>query len=691
MRFTRNTMAQAIASVPVTPGYIKLIGGLDEVTPPYERSPGLCRVAQNFEADISGGYATVEGYERFDGRAAPSAATYTWLPCTSITGGAVGNTLTGAGGATGVIIAVTADGFALTSRNGTAYVAGENLNVGAGTIAVATTAGVVGGAATALLNAQYLNLAADVYRALIGVPTGSGKILGGFYFNDVNYCFRNDAPGTAAGLWKSTSSGWTAVTLFNEVSFTAGGATQPAEGATLTQGANTALIKRVVLTSGSWAANTAAGRLIVSTPAPGAFAAGAATVGAINVTLSGAQTAITLAPSGRYETVAENFGGSVNTRRVYGCDGVNRGFEFDGTVFVPIATGMTADTPNHVFAHKKQLFFSFGASIQHAAPGTPYIWSAVLGASELAMGDTVTGFAGQPGSSAGGALAIFTRNRLSVLYGSGVSDWNLVPYRDELGAWAWTIQDVGYTMFLDDRGITNIQASQEYGNFAHNAITNKIQATLLANKTLAIASSISREKSQYRIFFTNKKALYITVVGKKVVGIMPQLFTDTVRCTWTAETNAGEEVMFFGGDDGYVYQMDKGTSFDGDEIEFAIDLAYNFFGSPRIDKSYFDATLETAGTGYAAFSFGYSLGYDSSDIPQPGPQSAVTSFSAAYWDSFTWDAFVWDGRTLFPTVLGMDGAAENVSLGIRGSSDYYSPLKFTAAIVHYAPRIRLRP
>ena len=692
MRFTRNTLAQAIASILVTPGYIKLIGGLDEMTPPYERAPGLARVAQNFEADISGGYATIEGYERFDGRAAPSAATYTWLPCTSITGGAVGNTLTGAGGATGVIIAVTADGFALTSRNGTAYVAGENLNVGAGTIAVATTAGVVGGAATALLNAQYLNLAADVYRALIGVPTGSGKILGGFYFNDVNYCFRNDAPGTAAGLWKSTGSGWTAVTLFNEVSFTTGGATQPAEGATLTQGANTALIKRVVLTSGSWAANTAAGRLIVSTPAPGAFAAGAATVGAINVTLSGAQTAITLAPSGRYETVAENFGGSVNTRRVYGCDGVNRGFEFDGTVFVPISTGMTADTPNHVFAHKKQLFFSFGASVQHAAPGTPYIWSAVLGASELAMGDTVTGFAGQPGSSAGGALAIFTRNRLSVLYGSGVSDWNLVPYRDELGAWAWTIQDVGYTMFLDDHGITDIQASQEYGNFAHNAITNKIRPTITEYKPYAIASSICRKKSQYRIFFTNGRGLYVTVVGKKVVGIMPVKFPDTVRCTWTTENNAGEEVMFFGGDDGYVYQLDKGTSFDGDAINFNIQLAYNFFKSPRIDKSYFDATVEVSGTGYTAFSFGYSLGYGATDIPQPTNQLEAPNISSvAAWDSFIWDAFTWDGSSLFPSVLPMDGMAENVSLAISGSSDYYAPLKLTAAIIHYAMRRRLRP
>lgn len=685
-------MAQAIANVDVKPGYIKLIGGLDEVTPPYERAPGLCRTAQNFEADINGGYVTVEGYERFDGRTAPSAGTYTWLPCTSITGGAVGDTLTGAGGATGVIIAVTAAGFALTKRNATAYVAAENLNVGAGTIAVATTAGAVRGASTPLLNAQYLNLAADEYRDDIGVPTGSGKILGGFYLNDVNYCFRNNAGGTAAGLWKSSATGWTAVTLYNEVSFTLGGVTEPAEAATLTQGANTALIKRVVLTSGSWAAGTAAGRLIVSTPAPGAFAAGAATVGAINLTLSGAQTAITLSPSGRYETVTENFGGSVNTKRVYGCDGVNRGFEFgSGDIYVPISTGMTTDTPTHVAAHKKQLFFSFGGSVQHAAPGTPYIWSAVLGATELAMGDTVTAFSVQAGTSAGGAMAIFTRNRLSILYGSGVSDWNLVAYRDELGAWAYTAQDVGYTMFLDDRGITDIQTSQEYGNFAHNAISNRVLTTITAYKPYAIASSICRKKSQYRLFFTNNRALYVTVVGKKIVGIMPIKFPDIVRCTWTAETNAGEEVMFFGSDDGYVYQLDKGTSFDGDAINAFINLPYNFFKSPRVDKSYFDATIETNGDGYSEFRMGYRLGYGATEIPQPAMQSTTLSFANPVWGQAVWGQFVWGDHTLYPSVMEMDGIAENVSIIVRSSSDYCDPLKLTAVIVHYALRRRLRP
>lgn len=686
-------MAQAIASVKVESGYIKLIGGLDTMTPPYERAPGLVLSAQNVEANITGGYTTTEGYERYDGRPAPSAATYKVISASIYGTANIGDTITGlTSGATGVIIAIPAidvDGsFVLTKITG-AFVTGEYLQIAA--VTVATSTSVPRPATTPLLHAQYLNLAADVYRADIVAPSGTGKILGGFYFNDINYCFRNNAGNTAAGLWKSSGTGWTAVTLFNEVSFTLGGVTQPAEAATLTQGANTALIKRVVLQSGSWAAGTAAGRLIVSTPAPGAFAAGAATVGAINLTLSGAQTAITLLPSGRYETVAENFGGSVNTRRIYGCDGVNRGFEFDGTVFVPIATGMTADTPNHVFAHKKQLFFSFGASVQHAAPGTPYIWSAILGATELAMGDTVTGFSGQAGSTAGGALAIFTRNRLSILYGSGVSDWNLVPYRDELGAWAYTVQDVGYTMFLDDRGITDIQTSQNFGNFAHNALTEKIHALMASYKTLAVSSSISREKNQYRLFFTNKRAFYVTVAGRKVIGIMPQLFPIIVRCTWTAETNAGEEVMFFGSDDGQVYQMDKGTSFDGAEIEFSFVLPYNFFGSPRVDKSYFDATIETAGDGYTGFNFGYSLGYGLTDIPQPGSQFSVASFTSVQWDTFVWDSFYWDGDTLFPSVLTMDGMAENVSLAIRGSSDYYSPLKLTAAIVHYAVRRTLRP
>lgn len=673
-------------------GYIKLIGGLDETTPPYERAPGLARIAQNFEADIGGGYNVVQGYERYDGRPSPSAAEYVLVLATITGAPAVGNTLTGAtSGATGVIIALPGDGFVLTKVAGT-FVSGENLQVSAVTVAVSTSG--PRRSADSLLNAQYKNLAADEYRDDIAAAAGSGKILGGFWLNDVNYCFRNNALGTAANLFKSSSSGWTAVALGRELSFTSGGTYVIAEGDTITGAISgaTAVITRVVLESGTWAAGTAAGRLIFASQT-GTFQAEDLNVGAnLNVaTIAGNSSAITLLPSGRYEVVKENFSGLAGNMRAYGCDGVNRGFEFDGTVFVPIRTGMTTDTPSHVAVHKKHLFFSFAGSAQHSGTGTPYIWTIISGAAELGMGDTITGFAGQPGSSSGGAMAIFTRNRLSILYGSSSADWNLVPYRDELGAWAYTIQDIGYSMFLDDRGITDIQTSQSYGNFAHNAITAKIQSLMTQYKPLAIASSVCRVKSQYRLFFTNGRAFYVTAVGRKILGIMPIKFPDVVRCAWTSETNAGEEVMFAGSDDGMVYQLDKGTSFDGDAIDFLLELPYNFFGSPRIEKTYSDATIETAGTGYSAFSFGYRLGYGASDIPQSSFTDAAGDFSSPTWGSFTWGSFIWSGINLYPTVMEMDGMAENVSLAIRGSSDYCDPLELKAAIVNYIPRRRMRP
>ena len=691
----RQIAAMGQAKPPI-PAMIQFKGGLDQETPPLLLPSGMLRQSLNYEADVNGGYARTKGYEIFNGNTSPSSAVYTYLECTSITGGAVGDTLTGAGGATGKIIVVAATYFVVTKRNATAYVIGENLNVGAGTIAVASTVGVVSGAPSTLLHAQWMNLAADVYRADIAPPTGSGSNLGGIRFGGVLYTFRNNAGGTAADVWKSTASGWSQVTLFNEIGFTVGAVAVPAEGATLTQGGVTATLKRVVLTSGTFAGGNAAGRFIISNPAGGNFAAGAATLtGGVTCTLSAVQTAIALLPGGRYEFIVENFGGTVATKRIYGVDGVNRGFEFDGTVLVPITTGMTADTPNHVISHKKQLCYAFGASFQHAAPGTPYIWSAVLGASEIGMGDTITGFAIQPGSETSGAMAIFTRNLTSILYGSGVGTWNLVGYREEIGAYPYTIQNAANTMFLDDQGVTTFQTSQAFGNFAHNAVSARLKSWLNSQRTKAVASCVSRDKSQYRLFFSDGYALYVTFAQTAkgtAYYLTSMLLLNPVTWVYSSEETDGSETIFFGSTDGNVYQMEKGTSFDGGAIEHYLYLAWDSLKSPRTIKNFYDCTMEISGSGYFEFSFAYALGYSSSDIVQPTPQSAVTSFSAGGWDAagVVWDMGVWDGQTLMPSHFDMPGEAENISLIITGSSDYCETARFSGALIHYSHRREMR-
>lgn len=683
-----------IADIKIAP--VIFGGGLDLMSSPLTIDDGRVTAAQNFECAIKGGYRRIAGYERFDGRTKPSDAQYAILNVTITGAFAAGDAITGASsGATAVVLAVVTSespNYLVITKIVGAFSNPENLEVGGTPQGATSGTALVDGASTALLHAQYKNLAADEYRDDIGAVPGSGVIRGVIHHGDVAYAFRDNAGGTAGAIYKSSTSGWTLVPLGEEVSFTAGSGDVD-EGDTLTQGGVTATVKRVVITSGTLAGGTAAGRLIIHSRAGGNYAAGAATTtGAGALTLSGAETAITIAPGGRYELIRANFGGSVNTTRIYGADGVNRGFEFDGTdySYTPITTGMATDTPAHVIAHKNQLFFSFMGSVQHSGPGTPYVWTIISGASEIAMGDTVTGFAVQAGSADGGALAIFTRNRSSILYGSSTSDWNLVPYREELGAYAYTLQDVGYTMFLDDRGITNLLSAQEYGNFAHNALSYDIQTLVNEKRLLVTASAISRDKSQYRLFFSDKYALFVTVKGRKVIGMMPQLFAHTVRCAYSGELASGAEFALFGSDDGYVFELDKGTSFDGSDIEYYLELPFLFQKMPRTRKRYRGGMFEVTGSGYAAFNFLFYLGYNSGDAAEGSTQSIVTGFSSARWDTGSWDTGVWDGRTLLPSEFDLTGTAENIALRVAGSSDHYDPFTLHGVILHYTPRRDLR-
>ncbi len=82
---------------------------LDLVTPPaIEMSPGkLIDTAGTMSRRLAGGYRRIDGYERYDGHASPTAQSY-WILNVSVTGSvAVGNTFFGAtSGATGVVLAI---------------------------------------------------------------------------------------------------------------------------------------------------------------------------------------------------------------------------------------------------------------------------------------------------------------------------------------------------------------------------------------------------------------------------------------------------------------------------------------------------------------------------------------------------------------------------------------------------------
>lgn len=694
----QSPLVKAVANT--TFDYLPFEGGLDLVTPSNQTRPGSLRDSKNVELDINNGYRWIDGYERFDGRPSPSEALFYRLNVTVTGEFTAGDVVTGAtSGASGTVVVVAADDgqdyIILTKASGLPFTDTEDLEVSASKEGEASGTEVAGSAPTTELSAQYSNLAADVYRADIGAVPGSGSVLGVWLYDGTVYAFRNNAGATAAVMHESSSSGWTAVDLGLELAFTSGGTTEISDGDTITGKGSlaTATVGRVVLESGSWGAGTATGKLIFASQT-GTFVAENISTGggggSDDATIAGDSSAITLQPNGRFEFVNHNFGGESGAKKMYGVDGVNRGFEFDGTNFVPITTGMTLDQPTHVAVFKSHLFYSFAGSAQHSGTGFPYIWSPIFGASELAVGDDITAFKVQPGVQGGGTLAIISRNRVHMLYGTSTADWNLVEYREEVGGFAYSVQEFGPTMMMDDRGIISLETVQAHGNFKHGVVSRLVQPFVNTRKSRVKASCIAREKSQYRLFFNDQYALYVTMDNNKILGIMPQVFEHLVECISSQEASDGSESIYFGSDNGFVYQLDKGTSFDGEPIERSFTLHFHHAKSPRIEKSYQDASFEITGTGYAAFNFRYELGYNDSEIAQPPQRMVDASFSQALWDNFIWDNFVWDGVVLKPSLADLDGDGENISLIFFASSDYYDPLTFSGALIRHVLRRQLR-
>ncbi len=545
--------------------------------------------------------------------------------------------------------------------------------------------------------AQYTAAAAEIYRALIQPVPGSGPVLGvaamTFAGVDNVYAFRANVGGTAVNIWKASGAGWVPIPLLNLVSFSGGGTATPLDGQTLIQGGVTATIRRVMTRSGAWT-GTAAGGFVVTNPVGGSFVAGAATTsGGATVTLAGAQTAITLLPGGHFQWAKANFGGQSTTRRLYGCDGVNKAFEFDGTTLAPITTGLPNDAPSNIVAHKGYLFISFGSSVMYSGAGTPFRWSAVDGGGEVAVGDVVTGMITLPGSQTTATLAVYQAANTSMLYGNDPSSWNLVNFNTSSGARPYSLQNLFDSFSFDNLGPVNLQTTLSFGNFASGALAQNILPFILRQRTKVAASTVNRGKGQYRVFFNDGYGLYLTVSNQQYLGAIPQLFPNPVYCCDEAVTSNGAEVAYFGSSDGqgYVYQLDSGPSFDGRNLDAYIVLAWDALKAPRLRKRFRAASLEVASGTYVALSFGYQLGYGTPAISQPVAVTYPTNFmSAPVWDQFVWDQFVWDGQTLTPTDVDMVGTAENVQVTLASSTNYIGAYALNSLIYHYTPRRGLR-
>jgi hypothetical protein len=660
--------------------YFAFRGGLNINSPALLVNAGQLFDCMNYEPDPQGGYRRIGGYERFDGRTSPSSATYLALACSMTSTPAVGASVTD-GTATGMFVQTLPGGIVLTGVVGT-FGTGKTLKVGAATVGSTGASTLYPTPPTALQDATYTVAAASVYRALIQAVPGSGPVRGVWLYNNTVYAFRDNAGGTAGGMWVATASGWLSVALGEEIAFTNASAAV-LEGLVLTQGGASATIARVVLESGALgAANT--GRLILA-GRTGTFASGSATVaGGGTITLAGASTAITLSPGGTYRFQNYNFAGGASTRRMYGVNGVDRAFEFDGGTFVPINSGTARaqDTPAYLRCHRNFLYLAIGASLVNGSVGLPYRFITAEGAAITGIGDAITGLCTMTGES----LGIMTRSSSWVLQGASSSTWALSALRADVGAVPGTLMSMSDTYFFSDRGFTNLTATQKYGSFDDSSLSRQIQPLVDQARTKVLGAYTVRQRGHYVLLGTDGSAICMGVNNTQVTGFTRFQLGFLPTCVCSEQDNAGTERIFMGDSTGFVFEMGKGSTFDGAAISSFIKVFFNHSKSPRVRKRYRRAVLEMTSALYSSMSFVPDFSYGDPDIPSASMRTVEVAGAGSEWDIGNWDSFYWSSQDLAQPNIAIEGTGTNVALTFYSTTPYDFGHVLQGAIVYYTPR-----
>lgn len=686
--------------------YFSATGGLNVMDSPMEIPPGELLGCLNYEPGIIGGYRRVDGYERFDGRTSPSDAFYLSLAYTPI--GAFnpdsGDTVTESGsGATGTVAYNDTANKVLVIVNvtGTFAGAGSTLTVGATTATSVGTPNLNGGATTELSNTYYYQKWL-YFQSLIGTVGGascSGPVLGVWPHADNVFAWRNNAAGTHALMFRATSSGWVQIDLGIKVRYNAGvynSSMLPIpEGTVLTGGTSgaTMTVKRVATLSGTWG-NDAAGYFIVAAITGTPVAGEALKVGATTYATYLSFDAQTIAPNGTYHFRSHNFNAAEDPDtgfRIYGTNGVSNGFEYDpiGDVFVNIETGMSPDTPTNLEVHADYLFYGYpGGSLQNSGYQLPLNWNPVFGADARSVGEDITFMREDVSQS----LIIGTRRRLWILVGLQVEQFQIRVYSTNTGAYPNTDEIPGQIVFAEDRGITTVAASAQYGNFQAASLSDKVLdiiTTLMAGDT-SVGAIITRKKNLYRLIFSSGTVLNLAINAKgKFSGWTQGSYAHLPACAfagfWQNAGGVQVERAFLGGTTGYVYELDKGRSFDGQNVQHFLKFSYWHLGSPDMFKRFRRVQVDIRPEGSSSLTIGADCDYGNR-AGQTAPIMALSG-GGGLWDIANWNEFVWDAPTYAGVALKLELEGYNLSVSFSGNAVNDTPFTITGMLYQYSPRI----
>ncbi|CAB4158998.1 hypothetical protein UFOVP707_42 [uncultured Caudovirales phage] len=671
--------------------YVQLAGGLDEAVGFTTPRAGRLIGTQNFEVTFgSPGYRRIAGYERFDGRTAPSIAEYHTLPFSTGTSAiAPGDTVTGPSGSGVVLLVVLSSGtwaggnaagtLVLTALTGT-FSAGQALQVGAAPRATATAGATLGAVGDTDYKAR-VQLARTHYRNQIGRPPGEGAILGVFIYRGVVYCLRNIVGGASATLWASSSGGWTAVRTGLRPGGTmrsvrAGFTGLPGDTGIYAvdgknrpwrlQGATFSYLPAIYPTEGTSSTSITPGlgsRAFTTSESGRAWTAGQVlrVVSASNAANFMVGTVTTSTASSVTINVT-SFGGTTATDwHICREDGVDR--------------------PFNLAAHKNHLFLAYPqGQLQHSNLGDPTTYTSTAGV--IALGDEIVDVK----TLRADVLCITQASRISLLYGSSKLDWELRQHSESSGARFGSTQEVGgNAIFLSDSGIMSLAGSDAFGDFDAANLGQDVQRSLRTVMQAFRCVSLIKSDSQYRIYGGDGSVLVMTWFGgtptQRNVVFTRLAYAHVPSCsTW--DTIADDEYVIFGTEDGWVMRERIGTTFDGAAIDAFFRTSYWHFRSPMVRKRMRKIVVDCDAIEPVQIQF--KLDFDFAGPGTPSSDTATVEPSGGYYDQDNWNEFFWSNADAAQLEAYVPGVGKFISLMVWCAEDS-EPFRIYGMGVQYSP------
>jgi len=659
-------------------------GGMNTESMALDVPSNMFLAGMNHELSDPKGAARIMGYERFDGRTKPSEAEYTVVLGTYAADAVKGDVLTGiTSGVTGTVLSDYTDGLVLVVYTEGAFAVGENLLRGSTTILSSITSTTEGaGAGDATVDFWLRVEAGKVARTNITTVPGTGDVIGAVKFNNKVFSFRGGS------VYFSSVTGWQSLTLGQVVHFTAGTAISPnrapIKGDTVSNGTVSAEVVNVQEKSGNWGSSNVEGWIVIKNKTGGTFAASDSLTftGGATAT-SGDEEQITRNGGGYLRTAVYNFSGDSNDLALWGTDEVNVAFKIDrDDNYIPIYTGFesTGFYPKQIKPHHHHLFLSYHSNWIHSGIGDPFApWTLISGADQWGMGDDIVGACVTPN----GTMISFGENSIDVIYGSTSADFMVKPYSSEFGAIKNSVQVSIAPTYVGEAGVQVMTQTQKWGDFEVNDIDAAVKTLIDGIKSKITCSVVFRNKNECRVY-AEETCIRLKFAGGKIRGFTKDIYDIPIKnISATVRDGVTKDEVFFVSDTGYVYQMDSGFSFDGNQVSAAVMFAPEHLGQPRIKKRWHSTVLEAESIGGIS-KFSIQKIYD---LFQPGRLSLNsneinTEFETGRFDISKFDIAVF-GDSLTDNYYTVNQQGTSAAVSVIVSSNNTEEAPYTIKMINH--------